>query len=240
MATEKKDPYLESLGGGSGTAYSKSRSAGQKDHPNNNQIIKPSLGSGRLNLFDEVVKNSDWPIPPKDEYQSSDFHVDKLISQFRDLSKPNLFKVSIWSPLGKSEVVNLLAKEATIPNTEVTKITLRRMGTAFQIPGDVNYQDVTLKFHAGQGMEVRRFFNTWQVGYVSNWQDNMATLPKAWQEGKVVIEQLNQRYESVYKVTLVNAWPVNISDIQLSHDMADARSDFSVSFTYHKMLLGEN
>ena len=192
--------------------------------------------------FNSPLTMAVFPGKTGNKPEATTFSIETLKQQVSDLAKPNLFRVrfeinsnSLPPELSAAVLQNLevYVKSAAFPSRDVGRITIIRSGSTLKIPGDVKYSDVTVTFNADVDQEVRMAFHTWHRLFVYNEYDCIGSAePLLPNKGKVTIEQLDPSYNITYAIVLMQAWPAQISEIQLSHDSEHAREEFSVTFAY--------
>lgn len=181
---------------------------------------------------------------PKDIKQSGgsgatekSFHIDFLKTKFRDLSRPNQFKVKIKPPsiLQKewSQEINVLVKSASFPSIEIDEYAIERAGLVLHIPTNkINYGELSITFWNDVDFRIRTLFNRWQRLTVFNWQQDIGSIPLLAMDGEITVYQFDSNHKEVYAIKVDNCWPKTISEIALSHDNDSQVSEFSVSFPY--------
>jgi hypothetical protein len=212
------------------------------NNTNNREDVKTFLKSG------DATTEGTFPLDMgSGPYEPSSFHVDVLMNAFRDLARPNQYKVWMKPPQNVSwdHSVEILAKSAVIPSIEIEDIEWERAGAILHIPGNkMNYGDVTITFWVDDTYNARSMFNVWQ-NTIFNWSvekevDKNSTLTAspsgpypaiAW-SGEVEIWVYNAKRKAAYMVKLTNCWPKNISEISLAQDSTDQVAEFSVTFAY--------
>jgi hypothetical protein len=188
-------------------------------------------------LYPGPKGSSKYPLPlekgtPGDE--KAFCSVDRLKAGFRDLARPNLFKVDLHGPpvLGTDAIFSLMCKAASFPGMEVTQIPLPRGGNTVHLPGDTRFEEFTVSFYNDVDFAVRSMFHRWQRLFVSNWVDGFTGIVLENFNSTVGISQFDNNFNVTYYVQLFNAWPSRIGGINLSMEDLDNREDFQVAFSY--------
>jgi len=173
---------------------------------------------------------------------SKSFHIDHLKTKFRDLARPNLFKVKINPPSMLSSEwgteIEVLLKSAAFPSVDIEEYAFEHAGSIIHVPTNkITYSDLTLTFWNDVDFKIRTLFNRWQRLAVFNWQQDIGCIPMLALEGLVTVYQYDSDHNEVYAVRVDNCWPKTISEIQLSHDNDSQAEDFSVTmhFTNHEV-----
>jgi len=210
--------------------------------PNNKSFVKritpqqyPAPGKFEEDKFPKAITSSGT--------NEGEFHIDFLKTQFRDLARPNQFKVQIQPPSVLQAEWNtkltVLAKSAMFPSIEVSNFELERAGQVLHIPSNkMNYGDLTITFWNDVNFEIRTLMNRWQRLAIYNWQKNLGSVPLLALEGMLTIYQFDSALKEMYAIQLDNCWPKSISEISLDQDSTDQAESFSVSFVFtnHEIL----
>jgi hypothetical protein len=171
---------------------------------------------------------------------SNEFHVDFLKQQFRDIARPNLFKVKITPPpilnADWNNKLAVLAKSAVFPSIEIQNYEYERGGRILHIPSNkMNYGDMTITFYNDVDFNLRSLFNRWQRLAIYNWQKEVGSIPLMALDATVTVYQFDSSHRPVYGINIDNCWPKTISEIQLSQENTDQLEEFSVTFVFTTM-----
>jgi hypothetical protein len=171
------------------------------------------------------------------------------ISNFRAAldagAKPNLFSISMDLPTGVSgdrasfKNSMILCKSAAIPALTVGIIEVPYRGRRIKLPGDRTYGDWTITIVNDNKQLMRKAFDRW-LKYINN-PDATADIRTTQNiDYKVPIDinhlKINGKVSRRYQ--LVDAFPVDVSSIDLSYDTTDAIQEFTVTFMYNHVLFG--
>jgi len=174
------------------------------------------------------------------------FNISRFRSALAAGAKPNLFKVDLRLPTGVADTGNaitnnfsVLAKSAAIPALTVGIIEVPYRGRRIKLPGDRTYGDWTVTIVNDNKQTMRKAFDRW-LAYINNpiATENIRTTQAI--DYKVDIDiahlKINGLVSRNYK--LVDAFPTDVSAIDLSYDTTDAIQEFSVTFLYSHVLFG--
>lgn len=170
-------------------------------------------------------------------------------------ARPNLFKAEINFPAAiastfnsvAGDSVDLLCKGAAIPSMTVGVIEVPfRGGRRAKIPGDRTWTDWTATFISDNGHNVRALFVAWTdfikaMDYDSTTFRNLnvsgsEVAVDASYYANILIKHLKSDGETVSRTyALYDAFPTDVSAIDLSFDSTDTISEFNVTFQYHWM-----
>lgn len=161
--------------------------------------------------------------------------ITNFMSNFRGGARQNRFRVSITWPgaVGSPNVRDdIVCTAASMPSSIIGVTQVFYRGRAISIPGDRTFEEWTATFMNDVTYSHRNAFERWsnlilsQEGNVQgteNYKDMLVTID---------IAQLG-RDDSVLKtVRLFNAWPTNISSVELDYSSQDTVSNFTVNFNY--------
>jgi len=172
------------------------------------------------------------------------------ISNFRAAldagAKPNLFSINMNLPTGVAgggptfQNSLILCKSAAIPALTVGIIEVPYRGRRIKLPGDRTYGDWTVTIVNDNKQLMRKAFDRW-VAYINNpnAQEDIRTTQSI--DYKVPIEiahyKINGKVSRRYM--LIDAFPTDVSAIDLSYDTTDAIQEFTVTFMYNHVLFGD-
>jgi hypothetical protein len=178
---------------------------------------------------------------------TTEFHVNYLKNQFRDLARPNLFKVMITPPQPLQTEWNAnkglvtLTKSASFPQISVKEWVYERAGQKLYIPtNEIEYGECTLTFHNDSQFALRTMFMRWQRLAIYNWNHYTGSIPLLALDGSIVIYQYNNALEPIFAVKLNNCWPQTVSAIELSHETENTAEEFTVDFKFTKQEIFKN
>ena len=149
-------------------------------------------------------------------------------------SRPNLFNVTITPPLGIA-IPNhtILCKGAAVPGLTLGVIEVPYRGRRIKLPGDRTFAEWTATFIADQRHNLRAGFEAWMASISSN--DFGATNLRASNveyKQNIVVDHLKDDGGVSKSYTLKEAFPTDISQIDLSYDTTDTIEEFTVTFQY--------
>ena len=173
------------------------------------------------------------------------------ISNFRAAlsagAKPNLFSVDLRLPTGVVDTGNAIAsnftvlcKSAAIPALTVGVIEVPYRGRRIKLPGDRTYGDWTVTIVNDNKQSMRKAFDRW-LKYINNPNatEDIRTTQNIDYKVSVDIAHLKINGKASRRYKLVDAFPVDVSAIDLSYDTTDAIQEFSVTFMYSHVLFGD-
>jgi len=179
------------------------------------------------------------------------------ISQFRAAlnagAKPNLFEINLKLPTGIPNGVGsagqnanfnttfrVLCKSAAIPALSVGVIEVPYRGRRIKLPGDRTYGDWTITVVNDNQQSMRKAFDRW-LKYIND-PDATANIRSTQDiDYKVSIDIAHLKTNGLAsrRYQLVDAFPTDVSAIDLSYDTTDAIQEFTVTFRDNHVLFGE-
>jgi hypothetical protein len=173
------------------------------------------------------------------------------INAFRDNlnsgSKANLFQCEIKAlPSGVSDPENLigggrfsfLCRSAAVPAYSLGIIEVPFRGRRIKIPGDRTYAEWTVTVLNDEKQGMRKVFDNW-LAFINN-PDGEEAIRNNNDEYRctVVINHLRSDGTKSRVYNLIDAFPTDVSPIDLSYDTTDAIQEFTVTFQYHYLDAG--
>ena len=165
-------------------------------------------------------------------------------------ARANLFEIDIPFPtlIGAANLptdakarVKVLCKSAAVPGFTVGTIEVPyRAGRKIKIPGDRTFADWTVTIINDENQTLRRAFNAW-VNLISNGNYNSQTKSTVQDYYKdITCFHLKGDNSISRKYQLSDAFPTDVSAIDLSFDSTDTLSEFTVNFQYHYLQAGSS
>lgn len=170
-----------------------------------------------------------------------------------DYARPTLYKVSISKPdimatsdsgpggivgaisdfFGAERQINLNCKSASFPSVNINTFE-HKTGSDYskKMPYEVMYDDIDLEFYLDAKHTERNFFSNWVDSIFD--PDTKSFAFKEDYQAEIEIAQLDRSMQESKIIRLVNAYPINIGEVQLAYDQMDSVSTFTVTFTYDK------
>jgi hypothetical protein len=149
-------------------------------------------------------------------------------------SRPNLFNVTITQPPGIT-IPNsvILCKGAAVPGLTLGVIEVPYRGRRIKLPGDRTFAEWTATFIADQNHNLRKGFEAWMAS-ISNNDFGATNLRASNVEYKqnIIVDHLRDDGGVSKSYRLVEAFPTDVSQIDLSYDTTDTIEEFTVTFQY--------
>jgi len=151
----------------------------------------------------------------------------------------NLFTVSIAVPTGLTFTnfntnSTTMCKAAAIPALTLGIIEVPFRGRRVKIPGDRTFGEWTATFINNADQSLRADFEAWTQYITNNDFTSGVISDKSSSDYKsiITIAQLKDDGSVLKSYALQNAFPSDVSAIDLSYDTVDAIEEFSVTFQY--------
>ena len=158
-----------------------------------------------------------------------------------DFSFPNLsgLDATLSNNTTLDTAGRILCKAAAVPGFTVGTIEVPyRAGRRIKIPGDRTFADWTVTFINDENQKLRRAFNAW-VNLISTANYNSqtkSTISEYYQDITCTHLRGDNTTSRIYQLT--DAFPTDVSAIDLSFDSTDTISEFTVNFQYHYLKAG--
>lgn len=164
-----------------------------------------------------------------------------ITSQLKSGARPNLFNVAVTAPSDVTETIptnaNLLCKAAQAPAYTIGMIEVPFRGRRIKVPGDRTFAEWTATFIVDEGFKIRKYFEQWANlikarDFTSGALRTIGT-DNVDYYGSIDVIQLSDEDKTVRKYALKDAFPTDVSQIDVSYDTTDALMEFTVTFQYH-------
>lgn len=166
--------------------------------------------------------------------------------------RPNLFQVSVQTlgssitgatgsnqATGTDAAFTFLCRSAGIPASTVGTVEVPFRGRVIKLPGDRTFESWTVTVMADEELQLRAFFEAWMdrlnkhddgAGYTDNYSATLKVdqLKRGTNSGT----DLTDPHSIIRTYTFNNAFPSNISQIDLSYDNNNTVAEYTVEFQY--------
>ncbi len=176
------------------------------------------------------------------------FSINDFLAQLNKsgVAYSSLFEVQVTPPsglqVGGQSAVNTSdmvyrAQNVNWPGRGITAAELKYYGPTQKIAMDSTFNDVTVEFLLSESLYEYDFFESWQDIAVGKYRESSDVNADAWlrffddYKGTVTISHFNEREQLKYKVNLVDAFPINVGDIQRDWGQNDLIR-VPITFTY--------
>jgi hypothetical protein len=148
----------------------------------------------------------------------------------------NRFRVAGNFPTGGFSATDFefYCKATSVPGSSIGVIPVGYKGRPVKFSGERTYQDWVVQIYDSSTKNLRDLFEKW-VDLMDSRNAHEVQYNVANQPWTVEYMDMNgTESTSAYKrkITLVNCFPVDISPIEMSYDVADTFAEFTVTLTY--------
>ena len=170
------------------------------------------------------------------------FNINTFRQKLNGGSKANLFRIEIEPDTTIEDVdlsnLSILCKSGAIPAFTLGVIEVPFRGRRIKIPGDRTYADWTATIVNDDSQNVRKSFDNWMKNIIDVDGENSLRDGTDSYRCTVTVKQLRPdgTIARIYK--LIDAFPTDVSAIDLSYDTTDAVQEFTVTFQYHYLDVG--
>lgn len=157
-------------------------------------------------------------------------------------ARPNMFEVVLPPPANISalntEELSFMCKATALPASTVGTIEVPYFGRTIKVAGDREFEPWTITVINDESFDLRDAFERWQSAIasyntVSGSQRGLGSSSNPFSYVSTgVINQYGKEGDVVKSVALVNCYPTNIGEIQLSWEENNSIEEFEVTFDY--------
>lgn len=157
-------------------------------------------------------------------------------------ARANLFQVIINTPTGanvalNTEQLSFMCKAASLPGSQIGTIEVPYFGRYIKVAGDRTFQDWSVTVINDEPFDLRNAFERWQSAMASyDTKSGKKTglgatgNPSTYTVNGQVI-QYGKEGQIIKTVNLINMFPTNVGEIQLSWDQSAQIEEFPVTFS---------
>ena len=179
-----------------------------------------------------------------------DFDVTKFMSKIDSqggIARRNRYSVEVTPPLGlpspwRGDQISFLAKNAMFPEKSFGTTTYRSGGRfTLEVPYETTFSVIAIVFLNTNHHAPRKFWNAWfefiqgvgpsQINYYMKYYKDFVVSIKITNYAEDVQDAYSSTGEGKYEVTLHNAWPKILSNIDVGWENTEL-SDFTVDISF--------
>ena len=150
-------------------------------------------------------------------------------------ARANLFEVTLADAtlLGADEgkTLTFTCKAAQLPASVIAQIDVPYRGRQLKVAGDRTFENWTITVYNENSQKVRSGFEGW-MNRINQHVNNIGTLQPSSYMADITVKQLDREGGNPKTYEISDAFPVNVSAIDLSYDANDAIEEFTVEFAY--------
>ena len=147
-------------------------------------------------------------------------------------ARPNQFKVTLVFPGGGATAdENLLVTGAAIPASTINPVITQYRGREVKFAGERIFDPWTITIINDAEFSLREKFEKWMED-VNNKENNSGEVEWTKYQTDMTVEHLDRNDAVIQTYTLVQAFPINMSEIALQYAQNDIIEEFTVTFQY--------
>jgi len=166
-------------------------------------------------------------------------------------ARPNLFKCKCYFPgavaggVGLTQLASFMIKGAQLPSSVIAPIEVPYLGRKLKVAGDRTFEPWTMTVINDEGMEIRNAFENW-MDFINDNKSNTSYYSQVGTNAldymaEIEVEQLGRdgaghglgnSGNPIKKYLLVDAFPTNLSAIDLNYETNDTIEEFTVEMNY--------
>ena len=137
---------------------------------------------------------------------------------------------SLGSLVNDPRDVALLCESCSLPGRNIQTVEYQHVRQLMKKPNGIIIEPITFTFHLTNDMYMKKMFDKWQglvfnrKSYTANYKSTYCT--------DVIIQQLNKENIPIYGVKLINAYPENVSAVDLNNASENTTQKLSVTMNY--------
>jgi hypothetical protein len=147
-------------------------------------------------------------------------------------ARPNLFKATVNFPTyaaGDVELTSFMCKGAQLPSSVTNVIDVPFRGRQLKVAGDRTFEPWTETIINDTDFAVRDSMERWLNG-INNHKANAGLTNPVDYQADLIVDQLDRDGTAIKTYNFRGAFPVNISNIELSYETVDTIEEFTVEF----------
>lgn len=164
----------------------------------------------------------------------SDFKAQMVQGGFR----PNQYKCNIVFPAAipggaaAGQKVQFLAKASSLPSTNIESVSMAYRGRPIKFAGERTFQPWTIEVYTDTDFIVRNAFEAW-IDTMQKYNSTGGSILPITYQADLEAVALDRNDQEVKKYKFVDAYPTEVSAINLSWDTNNEIATFQVTFDYN-------
>ncbi len=136
----------------------------------------------------------------------------------------------LGAALNANSSIDIKCHTMTMPQRSLMTYEHKQNFAPVRLPYSAAYDPVTFSFYADSRYDTRTFFETWQSA-VMNFGTNTVNFYDEY-KADIHMYTLNDYGEDAYKVTLFDAYPLNIGVVDLSYSQSNNYQTITVTMSF--------
>ena len=159
-------------------------------------------------------------------------NIQDFAARFTDLSRDNRFKIG-GPGVPQGDLIELI-QTVSLPGIQVHTGIWRNVGHGLKYPNNVLYNELTLTFYDTPDNKIQQYYTDWidEIYFVDSFEY------KDQYVRDFQITKLNRENEEGLTYNIVNAFPINISDVNLSNASQNTLTSVTVTYSYDNWTMG--
>ena len=149
-----------------------------------------------------------------------------------------LVQSALTGNLGLNDFINdprdisLLCESCSLPGRTINVLEHEYKMHKQTVKKAVGYtnEDITVVFHLTNDYYAKKVFDKWLNAIIN--PNSYLTPYKTEYTSDIIIQQLDQSNQVIYGIKLLNAFPTNVTSVQLDNNASDQINKLTVTFTY--------
>lgn len=161
--------------------------------------------------------------------------IDNFISNFKGGARANRFRVTItWPGLVGTPAVRdeIVVSAAALPSSVLGVVIVPYLGRQIPIPGDRTFEDWTITILNDVTFSHRNALERWSNLILSHEGNIQGSASYRDLVTTIDVVQLDRDDKVIKSFKLLNAFPTNISQIDVGYDQNDTIETYSTTFSY--------
>lgn len=150
--------------------------------------------------------------------------------------RPNTFQVDLTFPgyVNNAQTAAALGqfhcKSATLPERTIDPVPVFYRGRSINVAGETSFQPWTIAVY-NENFQIRNAFEEWMNG-INNLGDNTGIVAPAAYTSDLFVTQMDRAGSPLKQFKMLNAFPIQVSPIELDFEANNQVEIFTVTFVY--------
>lgn len=132
--------------------------------------------------------------------------------------------------MNQDEKINVFCHTAAFPMRSLSVWDHKMWSAPYKVPNSQNFEPVTFGFYADSDMNTRRYFDAWMSAVINLYSNTTNYYDEFVSDVNIIA--LDREGNDTYRVTLREAYPLNIGAVDLSYANRNSVTTVNVTMTY--------